>query len=164
MAARGVSVARYRTGEKDGILFRPAHGAQLYLGTVGANGDFVYEQSQWVQHSAGYCLPFAVKSNQANQQVSIRLIASLGAWDGNGIPASLYVDNQFYYASAERIANGSALYAQFGEGWVLRFVSDSGKELTWEVSQPFVEMNLDFYGTENIDPSLLQLQVIGKDS
>lgn len=165
IAVIGVSYAHYRTEEKDGILFRPAQTSQVYLGSVDANGDFVYEQSQWMQSGAGcYYLPFAVKSSQENQQVSIRLVASLGAWEGNGSPVCLYVDEQPYYASTERIAKGSALYAQFGEGWIFCFLDSSGKELTWEALRSFIEMKLDFYGTANADPSLLQLQVIGKNN
>lgn len=161
-AAMGLSYARYRTGAKDGIIFQPGDNTQLYLGSVDAKGNFVDGQSEWLEHDGYYYLSFAVKSTQNDLPISVRLVSSLGAWD-NGGTVCLYWNDDVYYATAERIAQGSVLYTQFGEGWVFRFLDSAGQELTWDVPESYLKMDLEFKGTFNTDPSLLQLQVIGNN-
>ena len=108
MAALGVSFARYRTEEKDGIRFHPAQTAQVYLGYM-ENGSFICDQSSWEKTAGLLQLSFAVSNGQsvssyakANQQATVRLIASLGAWQENSTESMhLFVGDQFYTAVAE---------------------------------------------------------------
>lgn len=168
MAALGVSFARYRTEEKDGIRFHPAQTARVYLGYM-ENGSFICQQNSWVATGNGLQLSFAISNGRTNssyahadQQAVVRLVASLGAWQENSTESiHLFVGNQFYVAEAERITEGSALFDQFGDGWVFRFVDEDGNEYMWDLpggSFSWIEMQLD---TTISDIGLLQLQVIG---
>lgn len=172
MAALGVSFARYRTEEKDGIRFHPAQTAQVYLGYM-ENGSFICDQSSWEKTAGLLQLSFAVSNGQsvssyakANQQATVRLIASLGAWQENSTESMhLFVGDQFYTAVAERIPQGSALFAQFGDGWTFHFMDANGNEPKWDLSGgqfSYIEMQIYCNETAIADTSLLQLQVISE--
>lgn len=172
MAAVGISFARYRTDVKAGIHFRPDKTAQICLGYVAEDGSFLAQQSSWVTVDETLRLSFAVSNGSSasafsavDQQTGVRLIASLGAWQANGAEAmTLTVGNQVYTATAQRITEGSALYAQFGDGWVFRFLDAEGREPSWTLpggSFSCTEMLLQVSAAAISDTSLLQLQVIG---
>lgn len=172
LAAVSISFARYRGDYQGGIHFRPDEVAQLHLGYV-SDGAFIPWQSNWVAQNDTMELSFAVSNGKTaaecsreDQRLRLRVIASLGAWEEDGRePITLTVDGKTYTAQVERIQESSALYSQFGEGWVFCFLDAEGKEPTWDLpggSFCYTEMLLQVSAAAMPDTSLLQLQVIGE--
>lgn len=173
LVAVGVSFARYRTEMKNGILFRPDQVAQVYLGYV-ENNTFYNRQAGWTDTGETLQLSFAVGNGansgsytNANQSVRLCLLASLGAWQADSdTVVYLTVEGQTYSATAQRIQEGSALHAQFGDGWVFRFQDDSGKEPAWVLPGGqfgYISMLLEMESAAITDTSLLQLQVVAEN-
>ena len=140
IVALGVTFARYHNGEKGSLTFRPYKDSQVCLGYMDED-SFVNAQNDWVQAEEQLQLSFAisyVSSNRkfapADQVVCLRVVASLGVWNEEmSSPLSLTVGENTYIATPQRIAENSALYTQFGDGWVFRFYDDEENELQWEL-------------------------------
>jgi len=139
-AAVGVTFARYRDGEKEGLIFQPDLKPQVFLGHM--EGDsFACVQNEWVRSEEQLQLAFAISNgpsntefSSVNQSVCLRVIASLSVWNEEmAISPSLTVGEKTYTATAQRIVEGSALYTQFGDGWILRFQDENGTEPQWEL-------------------------------
>ena len=141
IVALGVTFARYYDGVKGSLVFRPYKDFHVYLGYM--EGDsFVNTQNDWVQSEEQLQLSFAVSNGPSNskfasvdQTVCLRVVASLGVLREEMLqPLSLTVGENTYTATAQRIMESSALYTQFGDGWVFRFYDDEGNELQWELA------------------------------
>ena len=172
LAAVGISFARYRTDMYSSILLRPDQAAQVYLGYV-ENDTFYNRQTGWTDTGEMLQLSFAVGNGadsgayaNADQSFRLCLVASLGAWQAESdATISLTVDGQTYSATARRIAEGSALHTQFGDGWEFRFLDDSGKEPRWDLPGgqfSCISMLLELNSAAITDTSLLQLQVVAE--
>ena len=140
-AAVGVTFARYRADEKEGLIFYPNHNPQVFLGHM-AEDTFVYAQNEWNTSGEQLQLAFAISNGPsetefatADQTVHLCVVASLGAWSEEmSSPLCLSVGEQTYTAAAQRIVEGTALYSQFGDGWIFRFQDEAGREPQWELS------------------------------
>ena len=174
LMAVGVSYARYRNDLQGDIRIQPDQPAQVYLGCV-AEGRFVAQQSSWTEVDGTLQLPFAISNgtaqdaySQQNQQVRLRVIASLGAWSENETDKiHLTVDGQTYTAVAEPIMAGSVLHTQFGDGWILHFQDSEGNEPVWDLAGDqwnHIPMLMYFDAAAMPDTSLLQLQIIAENN
>lgn len=167
LAAVGIGIARYHAGTQDGLIFSPDRSAQVFLGRE-TDGNFAAEQSEWHGTADGTLqIEFAVANGTAenahsetDQRVRLRLFASLGAWsEPNGEAFTLSVSGNTYHATIERIAEGSTLYASFGDGWLIRFEDDDGNEPSWSQSGErlsWTTMTLTVPATDEV--GLLRLQ------
>lgn len=139
-AAAGLTFARYQADEKEGLIFQPNQSAQVCLGHMEEN-SFVHAQNEWISSDGQLQLAFAISNGPSeaefapvHQTVCLRVVASLGAWNEEmSEPLRLTVGEQTYAAVAQRIAEGTALYTQFGDGWVFRFQDEDGNEPQWEL-------------------------------
>lgn len=172
VAAVGVSFARYRVEQMENLRFQTGTNAMIFLGCV-EEDTFVHRQGSWENQEDQMQIQFAVSNGtsaqefaQADQQVRLRVIASLGAWsEENTDCLYLTVNNTTYTAAVERITEGSALHTQFGDGWVFRFLDAQGEELSWTLpggDLRYIPMQLSFAADAITDTSLLQLQAVAE--
>lgn len=173
VAASGVTFARYRVQQEAGFTFQAEKNAMICLG-VEKDGAFALEQSTWFETVDGSMeLSFAVSNGrsaqvfaQADQMARVRLIATLGAWSAESTgELVLTVGEKTYTATAERIPEGSALFSEFGDGWIFRFLNESGEEHTFPLrggALDYTVMQLRLNGTMH-DTNLLQLRVVAEN-
>ncbi len=172
VAAVGVSYARYRTGQEGYFWFQPNQTAQVYLGYL-EEEEFVCYQNSWETVEGTTQLSFAISNGyfdyeyvEKDQQARLRIVASLGAWqEESGKTIYLTVDDQTYTGSAVRIAEGTALYSSFGDGWIFRFLDESGNEPVWDLPGgefSCIPMVLHFQKSVISNTALLQLQVVAE--
>jgi len=172
VAAVGISFARYRTEHGGGIFFKVDQRGKLVLGST-EEDVFTTDQTAWITTDDGMQLQFAVANGTSEadravvtQNVSIRVIGSLGAWNPAGEQTMyLTVAGEQLEATVIPIVQGTALHTQFGDGWEFRFLDSDGKERTWELSGEqwtHLSMSLTVEGITATDASLLRLQAIGE--
>lgn len=197
----GTSFARYRAEREETIAFQARAMESIYLGrmeypeedSVDGETDETVEtteqekepvfvadaQNYWVTVDDQTTLDFAVSNGiseeefaQEDMQVHIRLIGSLGIWDGEDtVELTLLVPNEDdpekmdeITAEAVRIGPESPLYTAFGDGWVFSFPDEDGEELALVLEggkQSVIELKLEMENTNFSLTSLLQLQVTG---
>lgn len=173
VGACGVTFARYRVQQAADLLFQAQKNAMVYLG-VEQEGAFVCQQSAWQETEDGtMALSFAISNGQsqevfaqADQTACVRLVASLGAWSAESTgQLILTVGESTYIATAERISEGTALFSEFGEGWIFRFLNDAGEEYTFPLdggALHYTVMQLTFTDTIQ-NTNLLQLRVVAEN-
>ncbi len=126
----------------------------------------------WTQCDGSATLDFFVANGtweddfaSRDQTFNISLIAGLSA---DNVKVSLtYTDVSGAHHTAsgkrEEIVKGSALYASYGEGWIIKFFETDGTELSLSLAGGELshqDLTLSVSGTG--DPSLLHLQVTGE--
>lgn len=174
IVAVGISYARYRTDESLQYQFQAEQNASVWLWQIDENNAYVQEESIWKTADGQLQLKFAVSNGtdrdhvtSVDQQVRIRVIASLGAWrEDTSADLTLTVDAVEYAVTATPIKQGSALHRSFGDGWVLSFRDAEGKEPTWLLSKDeltYLNMQLSLTSDEVMNTELLQLQVISEN-
>lgn len=197
----GTSFARYRAEREETIAFQARAMESIYLGRMeypkqdsgdGETDETVEAADQeqelvfvpnaengWSTVNDQTTLEFAVANGiseeefaQEDLQVHIRLVGSLGVWDGeDAVEIKLYVPNEEkpdeldeITAKAVRIGPESPLYSAFGDGWVFSFLDEEGEELALVLEggkQSVIELKLEMENTNFALTSLLQLQVTG---
>lgn len=189
IGAVGVSYARYRVDWNEGIFYTPRQPAQVYLGQMVTreDGQIQFDSqavSSWVAVDNKQRLTFSVANGtsaedfaQLDQQVQLRLVGSLGIWDGQQtVNVTMYVPREAkpgeippqldtFTAQANRILPDSPLYKTFGDGWVFTFLDEAGEEASWLLegeTLSLVHMSIMIEGVELTDPSLFQLTVTGQ--
>ena len=199
VGATGTSLARYRAETAASLQFSAQIPTQIRLGQLVTDSEsgetkFVPDVGgTWTQTDGQSRLCFAVsnmidaeKSAAEDQQVSLRLVASAGIWDGTSIATvNLMIPRtddsaqepedsgngdsaqeqepsyDIFPATAVRITVDSPLYNTFGDGWVFTFQDAEGEECSWLLeggSLSVLAMTLVLEGPTVTDPSLLQLQ------
>lgn len=169
LAAVGISFARYRNEQKGNFWIQPEQPAQVYFGTV-SGGTFTTLQSAWEASDDQMQLSFAIGNGTAaedyaapDQQVRLRIVASLGAWTESDSALYLQVNGQVYTATAQRITEGSVLHSQFGDGWILCFQDENGREPAWDIAGGALNYVQMLLYTETVtDTGLLQLQAVAE--
>ena len=159
-ASTGTAYARYRSERTETVEFavREQEPDQIVLGTelhtlTSAEateelpaGTVVLQaqEPQWETVNGVSRLSLVIGNgtseyqySQQDQQVQVRLLGTLGVWDGEK-PAEMYLtieeteNTEKMLAAAIRIEKGTALYNTFGDGWVFTFRGEEG-ELSWEL-------------------------------
>lgn len=190
MGAVGTSYARYRVDRNESVSFTPRQPEQIFLGQMteleaGGEAEFdTQTPGTWTLVEGQYQLSFTVANGPTREEYaaqdqcfSLRVVGSLGIWDGKRTidvllrfpedPEPEQTEPQFaqYYGRATRIHKESPLYRVFGEGWVFTFQNEDGEELTWPLEGDTFssqDMTLILEGVELTDPSLLQIQITGQ--
>lgn len=179
--AFGVAWGRYRTQLNEGISIRTEETTPIYL-FGGKDGERYTElEGHWEisQSGTGSNLSVLITNSvegeypQRDVDFFLRLVATEGIGGAENLKLSLYVEAvdgsvAAYDAVAQVILENTQLYEQFGNGWVYQFYDAEGREMVFTLSGGAVsewsgvlacsEVNL------GADPSLLQLQVIARNS
>ena len=113
-AAVGTAFARYRITKETQIRFSVQEPDSIALQASAENKD----APRWQEADGVLIMPFCVtaaESNQQKQQFTVRLYSSLQA------DFTLTESEAAYTGQAVEIEEGSALYREFGPGWVYTF-------------------------------------------
>lgn len=184
IASTGGALARYRAERKEIISFEVRPPDQVVLGKMVTAEDETVSfdasaQGVWEIVEGKQQLEFTIANgtaadafSQENQRIHLRLIGTLGIWNGSEeLKLTLEVpseedpeETETYEATVTRIQNGSPMYTTFGDGWVFAFFDEEGEELSWLLeggTLNTVTMKLLLEGTAQNDASLLQLQISG---
>lgn len=170
--------ARYREETTQDVALQVRNPARVYL-WAGSDpaADYFPGTGSWYLRDGVPELSFMVTNTKdaqdipkATQEYRVRLIASLGAWDGaSEIKIRLTTLSEehtdIYYAQAKPIRKDTPLYQQFGEGWYFTFLDEDGEEIRWTLeggSRSTISMQLALEVAQITDTSLMQLQVIGE--
>lgn len=163
--------ARYRDDEVNYLGYAAKSPDSISVWADGNSGWLFYDDS-------GY-LSFHV-SNDANgadyaadnQEVSIRLLASLSIAELEGESIELSVDDGTDVTTCTAVSipitEGTELYKTFGAGRVYIFQDGEGKELSWTLEGgklSTLSAQLEITGLSKPEnAALLQLQVVGSNS
>lgn len=182
----GTSLARYRKAREETIQYTVRVPERIYLGEILVSPEddkesFVQNsQPRWESVDGVTQMAFAVANGSSgkqfaedDQQVRIRLIGSLGLWDGTKTAAiTLNVpqeEDPTQFEQIEAVAipiqKESPLHMTFGDGWVFTFQDEEGEELSWTLEGgtfSCIEMTIIVENLALGDTSLLQLQVSGE--
>lgn len=182
MLSIGTTLARYRVENEKTILFEPRAPIAAALGKMDENGVFVpTNELVWTPQTDGTKkLTFAVSNyiagdtcQEENLLVRVRLVGSLAAWSEEETASFTLTDKTVleegaprnYTAQVMRIPQNTALYHAFGDGWVFRFLDESGEELAWTLEGGVlscVELDVTMDASSLTGTSLLQFQIVGE--
>lgn len=113
-AAAGTAFARYRITKETRLRFSVQEPDSIALQTSAESAD----APRWQEAGDVLTMPFCVtaaENNQKTQQFTVRLYSSLQA------DFTLTESEAAYTGQAVEIEEGSALYREFGPGWVYTF-------------------------------------------
>lgn len=184
VCAVGVTTARYRSQMEDAFYLqvRPRENVRMGVLSTGENEEILFTPSdtmQWTLENGTATMNFAVANGEGPAQYaktdctfSLRLIGSLGLWDGTqNAQVTLRLPDKLaetgyreYPAEVTQIRQDSQLYHSYGEGWLFAFRQD-GKELEWTLEAgtfSYIPMTLVVEGEKISEETLLQLQIINK--
>lgn len=185
IASTGGALARYRAEWKGQYYFTVRPPDQVVLGKMvtEGEGEATFDpsaQGVWETVDGRQQLEFTIANGTApdafakeNQRVSLRLIGSLGIWDGSEtfsvtlqLPPEEDADQpKMIKAAVTRIREGSPMYTTFGDGWVFDFFDEEEREVvSWLLeggALNTVTLTLILEGATANEASLLQLQISG---
>lgn len=173
MLSVGAVYARY----KDQTSADPAYQAQepldIYLWSgMDESGEFISGESEWKTENGQKTLEFYVSNSGSaaaeEQYISVSLLASLGVQIDESVQFQLYLkwgeEKKVVYGNPQRILPASPLYETVGDGWIIRFQDENGREMTWPLAGgelSYIYARLTVSGMEVYDTSMLKLQVSG---
>lgn len=187
IASAGSALARYRAESKEIIEFEVRPPDQVVLGQMvtAEDGSVSFDpkaQGVWETVEGKQQLEFTIANgtskddcSRENQRIRLRLIGSLGIWDGTEefsvtlqLPPEEDAEDsekpKTVKATVTRILEDSPMYTTFGDGWVFTFLDEDEKELSWLLeggTLNTVTMTLILDGLSGNEASLLQLQISG---
>lgn len=176
--ATGTAFARYRENQNaDVVLNAQKPGKVLLWAGNNPETDYVPGEGVWESVDGEQVLNFMVTNTGSDgvsaaydQSFRVRLVASLGAWDGaSDFKVRLTITEQelshIYYATVKPIKKDTALYREFGEGWYFTFLDNKDRELYFDLAgqeRSTIQMQLTMENPAPTDPSLLKLQIVGQ--
>lgn len=192
ISSTGGALARYRyqpdPEDRPTIDFEVRPPDQVVLGKMVTGEDETVSfdptaQGTWETVDGKQQLEFTIANGTAedafskeNQRISLRLIGSLGIWDGINEDLKVFLqlpleEDAGEEAQPERIQAevtpirvGSPMHTTFGEGWVIAFFDEEEEELSWLLeggALNTITMTLILEGATQEEVSLLQLQISG---
>lgn len=182
MLVTGTAFARYRTEYAEGISFTAQAAPELHLGQIDPqSGDFVCtDLTSWELTDGGLRLDFAVANGQSEteldgiaQSFRVRLIGGAAIQTAETPLTIILAESPDtsggainFVSRVSPIDETSLLHKTFGDGWVYTFSDEQDEELSWTLEGGTFsrkQLSLVILLDENtkIDPSLLQLQIIG---
>ena len=178
----GTAFARYRTELEKSVTFEVQEPEQISLGTL-EDKTFTTKEPVWekveIETEPGKTktilqMELAMANgtsdtvfSQQDQRVSLRLLGSVGLWDGEApvVISLLQGKEPSIQATATPIAEGTALYHSFGAGWIFTFQDTEGEELSWNLPGGqfnYVRMTVTIENAVTTADSLIQTLVVGK--
>lgn len=187
IASAGSALARYRAEWKEQIYFTVRPPDQVVLGQMvtAEDGTVSFDptaQGAWETVDGKQQLKFTMANgtsqedySKENQRIRLRLIGTLGIWDGSEefsvtlqLPPEEDAEDsekpKTVEATITRIQEGSPMYTTFGDGWVFSFFDEEEEELSWLLeggALNTVTMTLILDGVSGNEASMLQLQISG---
>lgn len=156
-AAVGTAFARYRITKETQLRFSVQEPDSIALQASTESED----APRWQEAGDVLTMPFCVtaaESNQQKQQFAVRLYSSLQA------SFTLTESEASYTGQAVEIEEGSALYREFGPGWVYTFRAEGAEPGAQEALWPLpVGGNLMFTlstGEAVANPLMTELRVV----
>lgn len=156
-AAAGTAFARYRITKETQIRFSVQEPDSIALQASAESAD----APRWQETNGVLTMPFrvtAAESNQQKQQFAVRLYSSLQAG------FTLTESEAAYTGQAVEIEEGSALYREFGPGWVYTFHAEGAETGAQEALWPLpAGGNLMFTlstGEAVANPLMTELRVV----
>lgn len=134
----------------------------------------------WSKKNGISQLEFAVANGNAEdnysartQEFHLRLIGTLGIWSGTEtavvqlmVPSEEDPETlQPITATVQQIPKDTPLHITFGDGWIYTFQDEQGEEIRWTLkggSLQYVGVTITVDNSGVVDPSLLQLQIVGR--
>lgn len=170
VVSTGTAFARYETQINSTANFSVIEPEQFCFGTVDEEGNFTEtDELSWKTENGVTSLCFAVSNgsdsdySERDMEINLRLIASLGLFDGSDSAGlTLSVGEEAYASSAEEIALYSTLYYENGEGWIIRFGDEKG-EASWILEggkHSVIEMTVTAAATDISEVSVIRPQII----
>lgn len=173
----GTAFARYREDVNGEVSLRVREPAQVYLWSGSdPSSEYTSGVGSWVENNGDRELNFMVTNVGSNGQIPdatqefyLRMVASLGAWDGQSqltvrLTWTREETSESVEATITRIEPDTPLYKNFGEGWLFTFRDKKDRELLWELegdTRSTISMQLTMENGEPVDSSLFLLQVTG---
>ena len=144
----GTTFSRYSKEISGSMTFGIRESEHIIIGTV-TNGNFSpAEEIVWTEENGEAVLKVAVANGtsskdfcKSNQRITLEIVGSLGLSIDPEDPSIKLVlpsteedgEPVLVFAKATPIEKGTALYKANGEGWVLNFFDEEGKEVFWEL-------------------------------
>lgn len=173
----GTAFARYREEVNGDVGLRVREPAQVYLWSGNdPTAEYTSGVGSWTDNNGTQELNFMVTNvgrdgeiPDADQEFYLRMVASLGAWDGESQPTVRLTwtqneKSESVEATLTRIQKDTPLYEEYGEGWLVTFTDKKQKELLWSLKgdkRSTVSMQLALENGQPVDTSLFMLQVVG---
>ena len=182
--ATGTAFARYRAEREAEVNFKVRVPDQVHLGTVASVTDeesgetaevFTPDgQLAWKTKNGVTQLSFAVANgtdetdySQRDQKVRLRMIGTLGVWDGTQTTQLSLIlpaleeggEEQIVTATVTPFIEGTALQPTYGDGWLYTFLDEEGEEIYWELpggALSYITLTVAATGEVPADLNLLQ--------
>ena len=188
VVSTGTAYARYRTEYKEQISFEVLERQVVTMGTVKtetqADGTtkeiFVPSDTlQWQTTGDFSEMTFAIANGTSetefssnDQQVTVRILGSLGLWNGTEV-AKLYLhlpseeegSEEKLQAKVEKIAAGTPLSYTHGDGWIYSFQNSDTEELSWTLPGgefSYITLKISKEASASHEPATLRPQVIAE--
>lgn len=157
----GTALARYESQSTTELILDVQKNKQLYLLDVQTNDNGEYEVAKgWTKITEDeYTLDFLLANGSGkadycdyNQNAVLQLVATSGLEKADNLQLVLTVGSNNYTGVATEIEKDTTLYMMYGPGWIYRFYSKSGEELTWKLlggKLSWQEMSVTATGSSN---------------
>lgn len=166
----GTAFARYQSDRMDSDFGIIGSGGGIFL--YAANDDDSYMPlGKWQKSDDGYKLDFVISNSESpenycgiDQNVSIIVFCGEGLENSDDLIITLDTGSDIYTAVPEKIAEGSAAYNSYGNGYLYRFYDVSSNELSFVLPGNMLSnrrMTLGVSGTVNY-PTLIRMIASGR--
>lgn len=145
--AAGTAFARYRTDREVKVYFQVREPETIVLGTVQEGVFAPADTLHWTVSDGVAGLEFAMANGVSpesyaskDQLVQLNMVGTLGILHDGNIPTLTvtYLNAEGVEttatATAEPIAEGTALYHSYGAGWIYSFYTEDQQLLTWQLT------------------------------
>ena len=175
--AVGVTYARYREDVAGTLEIGLRGNEQVYLMAGKTPETATTGAARWEENGDERTMQFLItnsltegKAPQADQTCTLRLAASLDVWDGTAqisiLLSSTKEDSaRIYQGQLTRIPPDTVLHRQFGDGWLITFVDERGKEAEFRLEggrRSWLSMELMLETEQTIDLGLIQMILEGR--
>lgn len=92
-----------------------------------------------------------------DQMASLAVFATIGVENPENLMMTLYDGGAGYMASCSEISEGSAYYNMYGPGWIYRFYTEAGEEVSWHfpgIQRISRQMYITITGTSELPANL----------
>ncbi len=135
----GSAYARYEASVSKNVDFQYKNeSGQIYIRSVesgeteAATTEFVLSNGTAAENYCSY-----------DQKASISVFATIGLGNPDNFIITLVDGSTSYVASYTAVVKGTALYSNYGPGWIYHFYDANGEEITWEFpGNKFIERQM----------------------
>lgn len=183
IVSTGVTFARFRAEREKRVLFQVREPEQILLGTVKDEKFTKNDQLIWKTKDGVTTLQFAIANGSSNtdysqrdQKVYLRMIGAIGIGTGENVPQLTVTfipqrgdgTEKTIQAKVSPIAEGTALYHTYGQGWLYTFLEttvEGQEELSWKLEGgelSYIDVIITIQGDLPEGQTLLQPLVVAE--